>query len=515
MTMSLFSNKYIKIALFAILVVWMVILLAHPLNLINTDLGRHLKNGEVVLNSQTEVLNQNFYSYTHPEYEFINHHWGSGVVFFLVHNLFGFKGLHIFYILLLVLSFFFVFDLTRRLINFYPAFFSSLFFIPLIASRLEIRPEVFSYLFISIFLWIIFNYYKNNISSYWLISLPLISLFWVNLHIYFIFGLFIILAFIFVDLAFKKITDKTIKLAKTAGFVVLAFLVNPNFLEGVIYPFKIKANYGYRIFENQSIWFLDSLGVGNTALLTYFKILSLIFIIGLVFYLFQKRKENLALVFVSLVFFVLAWFMMRNITLFALIALPAFGLFYVFAFNKIKLDKLGIFLSRVFCVLVLVIMFIFSGYPNYSTPLALGNNKGNSASAQFFKENNIQGPVFNNYDIGSFLIYYLFPEEKVFVDNRPEAYPEDFFQNIYKPLQEDELFWKSESEERGFNVIFFAYRDFTPWAQEFLINRVKDPEWVPVFADTYSIVFLKDNIKNKEIIERYSIPEEAFRIVKN
>ncbi len=513
--MNLFSKKYIKIILFTLLIVWMVISLARPLNLVNTDLGRHLKNGEAVLSGQTEVLSQNFYSYTYPKYEFINHHWGSGIIFFLVHNLFGFKGLHIFYIFLFLLSFFFVFDLTRRLINFYPAFFSALFFIPLISSRIEIRPEIFSYLFISIFLWIVFNYYKNNISSRWLIILPFLALFWVNLHIYFVFGLFIILVFIFNDLIFKKITKKTVKLSKIAGFTLLAFLANPNFLKGLIYPFKIKTNYGYQIFENQSIWFLDSLGVGNTTLLTYFKILSLIFIIGFVFYLFQKRKENVVLIFISFIFFALAWFMMRNIALFALAALPAFGLSYTSVFKKIKLDKLGMYLSRFFCVLVLVIMFIISGYPNYSTSLALGVPEENSTAVRFFKNNNIQGPIFNNYDIGSFLIYYLFPEEKVFVDNRPEAYPEDFFQNIYRPLQENELFWKNESQERGFNVIFFAYHDFTPWAQEFLINRVKDSEWIPVFADKYSIIFLKDNIKNKEIIKRYSIPEEAFRIVKN
>jgi len=55
----------------------------------------------------------------------------------------------------------------------------------------------------------------------------------------------------------------------------------------------------------------------------------------------------------------------------------------------------------------------------------------------FFKENNLQGPIFNNYDIGGYLIFNLFPQEKVFVDNRPETYSSEFFQEDYIPMQED------------------------------------------------------------------------------
>lgn len=104
--------------------------------------------------------------------------------------------------------------------------------------------------------------------------------------------------------------------------------------------------------------------------------------------------------------------------------------------------------------------------------MALNNN----ASAEFFKKENVQGPVFNNYDIGSYLIYYLFPQERVFVDNRPESYPASFFKEIYIPMQE---------KEYNFNAIFFSHCDYTPWGQKFLINRLNDKDWVPVFADQF------------------------------
>jgi len=114
---------------------------------------------------------------------------------------------------------------------------------------------------------------------------------------------------------------------------------------------------------------------------------------------------------------------------------------------------------------------------------------GENVAADFFKTNHLQGPIFNNFDIGSYLIIILYPQEKVFVDNRPEAYPASFFKNDYIPMQEDKQKFATEDAKYNFNAIFFSYRDFTPWSQEFLIRMVSDPAWAPVYADQYNIIF--------------------------
>jgi hypothetical protein len=69
--------------------------LTHPTNLTDSDLGRHLKNGEIFIRNGL-IAHSNLYSYTQPDYPFINHHWGSGVVFYLVESIAGFQGLSIF-----------------------------------------------------------------------------------------------------------------------------------------------------------------------------------------------------------------------------------------------------------------------------------------------------------------------------------------------------------------------------------------------------------------------------------
>jgi hypothetical protein len=120
----------------------------------------------------------------------------------------------------------------------------------------------------------------------------------------------------------------------------------------------------------------------------------------------------------------------------------------------------------------------------------------------------------NNYDIGGYLIYNLYPKEKVFTDNRPEAYPASFFNDVYIPLQENKDIFNGQDNKYHFNAIFFSHRDATPWGQKFLIERISDPQWAPVYADRYAIIFLKRNSLNRSIIARFEVPRNFFRVVK-
>ena len=100
------------------------------------------------------------------------------------------------------------------------------------------------------------------------------------------------------------------------------------------------------------------------------------------------------------------------------------------------------------------------------------------------------------------------------MDNRPEAYPKEFFSQIYIPMQENNDVWKKELEKEKFNVIYFDRLDYTPWSQRFLIERVKDIEWAPVYVDAETIIFLKRNEKNKNVIDKYELPQSMFSIKK-
>ena len=95
-------NQTLKTFLLLFLLALAAVYLAVPINLVNSDVGRHIKNGELILAGQKDVLYKNYYSFTFPDYPFINHHWLAGVIFYLVHFWFGFKGLSILYISLIL-----------------------------------------------------------------------------------------------------------------------------------------------------------------------------------------------------------------------------------------------------------------------------------------------------------------------------------------------------------------------------------------------------------------------------
>ena len=59
--------------------------LSQPLNLVTADLGRHIQNGAQFFNTG-HIPDTNFYSYTYNDYKTLNHHWLSGIVFFLIWN---------------------------------------------------------------------------------------------------------------------------------------------------------------------------------------------------------------------------------------------------------------------------------------------------------------------------------------------------------------------------------------------------------------------------------------------
>lgn len=513
MTKFLKQRGLFEILILVFVIGWLLIFLLQKINLITVDLGRHLKNGELIFQGNFEVLKSNFYSYTYPDFTFVNHHWLSGVIFFLILQISGFSGLHLFNIILTLATFLIVFNIAKKEACTELAVIGVLLVIPLIAQRREIRPEIFSYLFAAIFFYILWHYKQKNASQKYLFVLPLIEVLWVNSHIYFFLGPAIMAAFLLEELSFflrkKKKLDK--KLFTVFMLVLLATLLNPFGLKGTLHPLNVYKNYGYRILEEQSVIFLERLGFIKNPNFLLFKIVAVILILSFIFS-FKKDRKNFSLrnLFLGTGILVMAAIAIRNFTIFGFFVLPIMtsNLKNIFSQKLIKEYSLALGL-----IAFLITLFVYYDYlPIQTNQFGLGLLPEINGSIEFFKENNVQGPIFNNYDIGSYLIYHLFPEESVFVDNRPETYPASFFQDIYIPLQQNEQFWQEKSEEYQFNAIFFYRYDATPWAQPFLIERVKDPDWAPVFVDDYTIILLKRNEINQQIIEKYKIPQEYFKI---
>ncbi|MFZ2225816.1 MAG: hypothetical protein WA064_00130 [Candidatus Moraniibacteriota bacterium] len=498
---------------FALLVFWLGVFLAQPVNLVSTDLGRHIENGRYFLETH-KIPDTNLYSYTYPDIPFINHHWGSGVLFYLIWKVAGISGLSFLYVALSLLTFGLLFFETKKFAGLALTTLSAVLVIPLIGERTEIRPEVFSYFLATIFFLLLWKYKKGELKTCVLFSLPALALLWVNLHIYFIFGIGLIGLFL-TDTVIEKNWVKFKILFSVLILTIGASLVNPFGLKAVLYPLNIFRNYGYRVLENQSVSFLTNLGFINNPNLLIFKIVLVILLASIVsIFIFNRKRISWPLLGLSLVVSALGWSALRNFALFGYFTLPTIAYNLKFGLRK-KVD-LNDGWSKISIYSLAFVFLLFFSYL-FQNKLLRENNadstgQAQNASAIFFKENKLAGPIFNNYDIGGYLIFHLFPKEKVFVDNRPEAYPDAFFKEVYVPMQEDDEIWKRVTERYDFNAIYFYLGDATNWGQEFLVHRVKDPAWAPVFVDEYAIIFLKRNEKNRDLISRFEIPQERFRV---
>ncbi|MDP3733324.1 MAG: hypothetical protein Q8Q91_02165, partial [Candidatus Daviesbacteria bacterium] len=157
------------------------------------DLGRHLKIGEIIL-QEGSIPKTNLFSYTNPEFKYVNTHWLFGVMAFIFSQTFGLQALLILKMLVILLSVFLVLKTIPKEKTFFllPLGF---IFLHVLRERLELRPEIFSFLFTASTLYILDRFSKSK--SKLIFFLPLIQLLWINTHIYFFVGLILQVIFLF------------------------------------------------------------------------------------------------------------------------------------------------------------------------------------------------------------------------------------------------------------------------------------------------------------------------------
>lgn len=473
--------KILRAISLVLLFVFFASLLIHPLYSINQDIGRHLKSGEIIWQTKS-VYKTNLFSYTEPSHPFINHHWLSEVSFYGLNNLIGLKGLILFKTAILLLSLWLLFLAVKNKTNLWVFLISALAGIMVWAERTDVRPEIFSYLFLAFFIFAILKT-KNENNHKYLYFLPLLQIFWANMHIYFAIGPILLLFFIL---------EQRFKYWKIFLTTSAATLLNPNLLNGALYPLKVLKNYGYSIVENQNIFFLSDYGI-STGRIQIFQLSLALLILG-----FIIRKRVAVFELLSGIFFsLMAMKMLRNFGPYGMIFFPI---------TAINMSALKVNTKKEVVILFSVCLILISATAyNIKNKVSLAIPTGAEKAVEFIKTNMINGPVFNNFDVGSFLIWKIYPDQKVFVDGRPEAYSQEFFENIYKPMQENPKSWERYSEEYKINYVFFDYKDITPWAQKFLATISKNLDWPLIYKDQSVVIFVKRTPENKNLINRFKI----------
>jgi hypothetical protein len=481
---------------------WLGWRLANPVDLIRSDLGRHIKNGELILQGNWDVLYKNYYSYTNPEYPFLNHHWLFGVFCYVLWHHFGFNGLALIYLILELFTFYLFFRCWQRYSSFAMACAFGLLSFPLICFRSEIRPEGISYLFCGLFWWLIDSYQQKRLKSHHLIIvLCILQIIWVNTHIFFILGPFLTALF-WLQARSNGEEGQADVLLKLFCFLCGMCLINPSGINGALEPFKIDNSYFfYPTIENHSAPYLLKAGIFKTLILY---LLGTVSMLGAALFFLIRRDGFKKYIFIGSLTLILSLAALkanRMIGLFGYFWIPLSA--YVYS-QWMRTETARVRKNIEIVLLVLGIIVSSSVDCDWKQSHMLGIVPGSNDAAEFFKREKISGPIFNNADIGSYLIFHLSPSYKVFIDNRIQPFPEDFLKKTYMQMMWNDGLWHQLEKKYHFNVIFFAPEQST-WGFKFFVNRLQDHSWALVFLSDEALIFLKRNEQNAQVIRRNEI----------
>ena len=294
-------------------------------------------------------------------------------------------------------------------------------------------------------------------------------------------------------------------------------MINPSGLGGLLYPFRIFGNYGYDVAENLSLGGISDRHLWSWVYDLFLVLLALSAAVCLWRWLAsnppqqrpakQRPKPMLGQAVVLAGFGLGSVLMIRNQPLFAILFAPLVA--------ELIADRLGpawgslgsprwIALAACGAGVVCLAMEVQDRPPDFG----LGLRPGVEKAADFLRAYSIAGPVFNDFDIGGYLIYNGY---RPFVDGRPEAYPPGFFQHDYVPALSDDSVWRRLDDKYHFNAIVISMQDGFPPIEKFILTRVRDADWAPVYTDPYSLLFVRRTDRNAAVIRAHLIPRSAFR----
>ena len=311
-------------------------------------------------------------------------------------------------------------------------------------DRFLIRPEILSYVYISLFLYALNKFHKMPFQKLVFI-LGLVQIFWVNTQGLFILGIAIAFCF-FLEKSFQRLlrggpADEVKRSAVIFLAVVLASLINPYGIKGLLFPLKLFIRIGpeRNLFNLNIKEFISPFAGGGYLLFKSYAVFYLCVV------LFRLRKLPLHQVLFSSAMLFLAASANRNINLFVLSSLPVVipGLNGLLDEDSLRFKKLFSFPgARFFYSLALtglVFLYAYLIYMVVSDTYYIRNSKmkrfGTGVNEMFYPgtavdyilKNNIKGRIFNDVGTGELFRVFFYPGRLVYIDGRLEVMEYEHF----------------------------------------------------------------------------------------
>jgi tetratricopeptide (TPR) repeat protein len=469
------------------------------------DIWFHIKSGELFV--QHGLQFREVFSYTAYGREWIPFEWLFQIVIYLVSKI-GLWAIPPFIGLVLAIEYFFFLRILRYIFGL-KVLPSILLGYAFLASTYEFntaRPHTVAYAFFIIELFLILaRIFKGK---KWIYLTPVLTLVWTNVHStgFLSWVLHLIFAFI---LLFQWLWKKQSDLIKASKELIILAIIN----------LIITLTPPMGILDYKLLWHFfqerEFLGVFIAEWSTpmdnpfgfkiyTFTVISSLFLFLLITFRKKLIRENLtAIPFIALGIF--GYSATRNIFLGTLGIFILLGWSLTLIIDTIKKNH-KVFLY----IFLLLFISIFYSWIILLKRYNLHHDRlYYPLQATEFLKNNLSGNIFNDYNYGGYMLYHLYPKRQVFIDGRADVYLCCEMRDYLMLAGNKKL---PDSEYRKFLNEFWNKYDISiavmVTTKHNVMRRIAnllntDPDWVLVFWDDDSQIFVRRDGKNDEAIGKF------------
>lgn len=461
------------------------------------DLYWHLANGREML-AQHRIINDEVFSFTRAGVGFSNHEWLAQLILFFIFEHTGWLGLFIFKCAT---------ALTIALVLYYAcrsqgasASTATVLCVSAIlvgAYRYNIRPELFSLLFMAVIVWLCYGYKAGQLPARGLYLLPVIMVMWDWLHGA-VFGLVFLAAFAVGEnlspwLSQRFVAWRGMRAMSSVQLRALNVVLAITLIAMLVNPYGIVS---YGIFveflgDNPLVQQVNEFAAPSLKNHTAFWIL--LGFSAVLATLFRRRIE-LTHVLTLLPFLYLALRYNRATGVFALVAVPVLAALLT-QVSKHEISARRERLTNLWVAALALAIAVDGIYVKFFKPqdlLGFGYHvieDGFPAGAvRFVKALGLGGNLYNSGDFGGYLAFQLAPERKIFQYNHHTVFG-------------DTRYYFEHPQELARWNINYALVAHGPEP------RVLFPpeQWALLYSEPASMLLVRRTPENAQLLERYEI----------
>jgi hypothetical protein len=490
------------------------------------DVWWQLLTGRWILENNA-ITHYDVFSFTQAGTPWINVKWLYEIFIALIEKLSGPNGVMLLQSIINVLLVYFMIKSMKLITKYMGIVFSFslsaicvLLFLVISESRMAGRPEMISFLMVSVYFFILLK----NPALEWKKVWPLIPLqcLWANMHEAYAVGLVLMLAFVFGNGFFyffkQQQSYKPIFIRSVLLFVamLIAILLNPYGIKLWKQPFEIYRQVAENKFTTELYNFTKpEYWTFQTKLHTVFLTAVIVFWMKRLSVAKKNNYKlaeysNVIIAGVILVFLTgyLSFTASRNIAIAQLIIMPFVPTVLLSTINKMKIDKLNFYKSiqkrSGLIVTIIGIVFYINIVNNNFYKAAGSSNKfgfhvsllhNPTGAADFIKKYNIKGPAFSDYFVSSYMLWSGYPDFKSYIDLRDlDIYSAVFFEQYFQLNSHPEKF-KELDAKYNFNYVVIS----TSQLVKLQFNLYWEKGFNLVYVDPVAAIFLKENDGNASL----------------